>query len=162
MGKHIMAPCLDCGAPIQRQHLRCKACWCVSRPALQRFWEKVQFTPGGCWLWTGAIDRYGRFWNGQRVVLAHVYAYETLVGPVPEGMELDHLCRNRPCVNPRHLEPVTHQVNSRRGEAGINNRSKTHCVHGHPFDDANTYIRPSTGQRVCRACWRERAGAKAA
>lgn len=128
----------------------------------QRFVDKVHVTAAGCWEWVGAgaggQDGYGRFWDGQRVVLAHRYAYETVVGPIPEGLELDHVCRNQPCVrpDPDHLEAVTHVVNSRRGDGGINHRSKTHCVHGHAFDGANTYIRPDTGQRVCRACWGRR------
>lgn len=78
-------------------------------------------TPGdGCWEWTGARQPdgrydYGMFWDGTRAVRAHRFAYELLVGPIPVGLELDHLCRNPPCVNPAHLEPVTHAENIRRG-----------------------------------------------
>ncbi|MDP2917085.1 MAG: HNH endonuclease signature motif containing protein [Dehalococcoidia bacterium] len=89
-------------------------------------------------------------------VSAHKFAYETLVGPVPEGKELDHLCRNPPCVNPAHLEPVTHQENDIRGIAGTVSaqrlRSITHCPQGHPYDLFNTYIHPKTGARMCRIC----------
>jgi hypothetical protein len=85
---------------------------------------------------------------------AHRVAYEHLVGPVPEGLQLDHLCRNRACVNPAHLEPVTAQENRRRAAALI-----TTCPQQHPYDDDNTaYSR--TGQRYCRACKREKALAR--
>jgi HNH endonuclease len=79
----------------------------------ERFWEKVE-QGEGCWLWTGAIDRgYGQFvWNGRK--RAHRVAYELIIGPIPEGLELDHLCRNKSCVRPEHLEPVTKAENIRR------------------------------------------------
>jgi HNH endonuclease len=79
--------------------------------------------------------------------------YRLLVGPVPEGLELDHLCRNRACVNPAHLEPVSHRENVLRGASfAAINAVKTHCIHdGHPFDDVNTIVRPE-GRRGCRAC----------
>ncbi|MEU7240240.1 HNH endonuclease signature motif containing protein [Streptomyces sparsogenes] len=83
--------------------------------------------------------------------MAHRFAYETLVGPIPEHLQLDHLCRVRHCVNPDHLEPVSSRENTRRGrsQAGINGR-KTHCQKGHPFDSANTYV--WKGSRACRTC----------
>lgn len=123
-------------------------------PLADRFWPKVVRDPDtGCWEWTGATARgYGQIWSAGQRVYAHRLAYELLVGPIPEGLELDHLCRNRPCVNPRHLEPVTHRVNTLRGVSpSAKAATQTHCVHGHPFDEANTY-RLSDGARRCRRC----------
>lgn len=87
-------------------------------PHLQhRFWSRVAETVGGCWLWTAAKcdNGYGRFRAGSVLVRTHRYAYELMVGDIPEGLDLDHLCRNRACVNPYHLDPVTRGVNVRRG-----------------------------------------------
>lgn len=119
----------------------------------ERFWSKVDLNgAGGCWLWTAATARgYGQFWNEDRkVVRAHRWAYEALVGTVTEGLELDHLCRERACVNPAHLEPVTHGENVRRSPLHAH-RVKTECPQGHDYDEANTYHHPS-GRRRCRAC----------
>lgn len=120
-----------------------------------RFWTKVQFT-GTCWLWTAYRDSYGygAFYPARRYVAAHRWAYEFCVGPIPVGLELDHLCRVRACVNPEHLEPVTHRVNILRGVSptAIHAR-KTHCPQGHPYNEANTYLRPA-GNRECRLCKR--------
>ena len=111
-----------------------------------------------CWTWLWHKDRSGYgtvFWKG-RGQSVHRVMYELVNGPVPLGLELDHLCRNRACFNPQHLEPVTHRENMVRGYgwAGRNNR-KTHCPSGHPYDDENTY-RTKDGRR-CRACHRESA-----
>lgn len=107
----------------------------------------------GCWLWTGPENGtgYGRpFYDGRRVY-AHRLIYELLVGPIPEGLQLDHLCRNRGCVSPWHLEPVTCQENLRRGRHF--EREKTQCPSGHPYDEVNTYYRRSNpNKRCCRAC----------
>lgn len=122
-----------------------------------RFWSRVEKTDG-CWIWTGGcIKGYGAFWYEGRNVRAHRYAYELLVGPIPEGLTLDHLCRNKPCVNPAHLEPVTVGENVLRSE-GITalHARKTACPQGHPYDEANTLVKPS-GARACRACAREAA-----
>ena len=124
----------------------------------ERFWSKVSIMPRGCWNWTGAlVDGYGQFWNGNKLVPAHQYSYEIFVGPIPEGLQLDHLCRNRACVEPSHLEVVTLQENIRRGLTGkLNNTNalKTHCLHGHPYNSENTILR-SQGGRDCRICHRE-------
>ena len=87
------------------------------RPVEARFWEKVDVDPLGCWLWTASVneDGYGQF-MADRSVLAHRFAFELLRGPIPRNLELDHLCRVRPCVNPDHLEPVTHEENVRRSK----------------------------------------------
>ena len=121
-----------------------------------RFWARVDKS-GECWLWTAyrRSDGYGQFRIGVRVVRAHRYAYELLVGPIPEGLILDHLCRVRNCVNPAHLEPVTQGENVRRGlaggpAAGLRMRAKTHCLQGHPYDEENT--RWYKGWRYCRTC----------
>lgn len=100
----------------------------------------------GCWVWTGVIDKggYGRL--GGR--LAHRLTYQAVVGEIPAGLDLDHLCRNRRCVNPSHLEPVSRQTNVDRGSKA----TQSHCKHGHAFDSANTYIHPRYGTQECRAC----------
>lgn len=113
----------------------------------------------GCWLWTGAIVRrgYGVVRRGGRTLKAHRYIYQLLRGPIPSGLEIDHLCRVTSCVNPDHLEPVTKAENLRRGNSlsAVNARKVT-CVRGHPFTDENTRIYPN-GSRVCRTCLRARA-----
>jgi len=88
-------------------------------PPLMRFFNKVNITEG-CWYWKDHCteEGYGQFWLNGRMVYAHIFLYELLHGPVPDGMELDHLCRNPGCVNPAHLEPVCHQENCRRGLGG--------------------------------------------
>jgi hypothetical protein len=108
----------------------------------------------GCVLWLGSLDDkgYGRIRQPGKTSLAHKVAYELYVGPVPDGMELDHLCRNPACRAVWHLEPVTHRVNLLRGVGpAAKNAAKTVCVNGHPFDDANTYRKPR-GWRECRIC----------
>lgn len=114
----------------------------------------------GCWLWTGNVDRngYGKMMNAAgRRDWVHRVSYEHHVGPIPDGLELDHLCRMPCCINPRHLEPVTHATNIARGvsPSAINGR-KTHCRRGHPFNPTNTIARLSRGRpaRGCRACRR--------
>ena len=121
--------------------------------ALDRFWQNVVKRSSGCWTWTGRADSfgYGRISIEGRYTGAHRFAYETFVGPVPEGLELDHLCRTRLCVNPAHLEPVTHAENMERARV-----ARTHCRHGHPVTEENTYTSPTTGHRSCRVCRQER------
>lgn len=118
----------------------------------ERFWVKARRDgESGCWLWTGAGDRYGRFYLNGRLRLAYQVAYEILVGPVPDGLELDHLCRTTKCVNPGHLEPVTHQENCARADIGAKFRNRTHCPAGHAYDEQNTIVRRD-GTRQCRSC----------
>ena len=111
----------------------------------------------GCWVWTGALDRKGYGRLGGR--LAHRLVYVLLVGDIRDVLELDHLCRNRACVNPAHLEPVTHTTNVQRGMAGPGNRerlqARSHCKNGHEFTAANTYVYPGSGWRECRTCSRK-------
>jgi hypothetical protein len=107
----------------------------------------------GCWLWTGGrANGYGSFNTGRRNYLAHRVSYETFVGPIPSGLTIDHLCRVKTCINPVHLEAVTSRTNTLRASnapAAIN-AAKTHCNHGHQFDEANTSR--SGGKRNCRKC----------
>jgi hypothetical protein len=123
---------------------------------LQRFLAKVTPEPmTGCWLWTAALNSggYGLFAFGpnKRLVLAHRWAYQLVHRELPD--ELDHVCNQRCCVNPRHLRPTTHRANMARssGPVGANAR-KTHCVRGHAFTPENTYVRPEGRGRQCRAC----------
>lgn len=123
--------------------------------AWARFWAKVDCS-GECWRWTASRNQtgYGTFKLGPKTMTAHVVAYEWMVGPVGDGLDLDHLCRNRACVNPSHLEPVSHRVNVLRGQsfAAINAR-KTHCPRGHAYSPENTRIERCGGRR-CRTCER--------
>lgn len=123
----------------------------------ERFWAKVEKT-SGCWIWTGTRVRgYGQFSRSRRDrVYAHRFAYEEIVGPIPEGLTLDHLCRNKACVNPDHLEVVSQRENSLRGEARNYVTIRTGvCPRGHAFAGANVYLQPN-GKRACRACRLER------
>lgn len=130
---------------------------------ITRFTEKFKVSEAGCWEWIAALDPngYGRFgmpgatradW---RMKLAHRVSYETFAGPIPEGLDLDHLCRNRSCVNPEHLEPVTRSENLRRSPLMARGQDKTHCPHGHEYSPENTRI-TKAGARACRTCERKR------
>lgn len=135
---------------------------------LARLLPKTAAGPGGCVIWTAATNNgYGAIHVGRSNRRAYRAAYELMVGPVPAGLQLDHVCHGRDtscpggpeclhrrCVNPHHLEPVTPGENALRSpltQSGRNMR-RTECANGHPFDEANTYIRPDNGGRVCRRC----------
>jgi hypothetical protein len=168
-----------CNRPHSARGL-CKAHWkrwkkygdplVTRRPGLgltseQRFWRMVEVSEDH-WLWLGYISEggYGQFGNGDRIVKAHRFAYELLAGPIPQGLEPDHLCRVRSCVKavadefgPAHLELVTHRENVLRGNGWAGQHARqTECIHGHPFDEKNTYWNPALKGRQCRACDRAR------
>jgi hypothetical protein len=109
-----------------------------------------------CWFWTGRYNGFGYGLVGSHATqkVAHRMVYEFLVGPVPEGLTLDHLCRNRPCVNPAHLEPVAFRENVLRGVGPTaENARKTHCRHGHELAGENLLmVGPEHTRRECRAC----------
>lgn len=128
-----------------------------------KFWDKCIPEPNsGCWLWTAALDGsgYGQIkWgdHGRRNPNAktHRLAYQMLVGPIPAGLVIDHLCRTRCCCNPAHMEPVTAKMNTLRGESfAVANANKAACPSGHAYDDINT--RWYQGRRYCRECLRLR------
>lgn len=122
-----------------------------------RFWTKVEASPDGCWLWVAGKTStgYGAYTVDDTNKRAHRVSFEALVGEIPDGLVLDHLCRVRACVNPRHLEPVTHRTNILRGEAQAALLVlRTRCIRGHEFTPANT--RMDGSKRRCRACKRER------
>lgn len=120
---------------------------------IQRFDSKV-FLTNRCLLWTGTStgNGYGRFWHEGKMVLAHRFAYECAYGPIPDGLQIDHLCRVRCCVNPDHMDVVTNAENTKRGLTGQWKRPDI-CKRGHAMTPENTYTYPHGG-RECRACKR--------
>lgn len=128
-----------------------------ARPPIERFTEKTKALEDGCIEWTAYVGEngYGRFYVDGRGALAHRWSYEFHVGPIPDGLVIDHLCRNTKCVNPDHLEPVTTAENVRRGigpQVLVERRlARTHCAEGHPYSDEEVDHR---GARQCITCKR--------
>lgn len=158
------------------------------RPIAVRLVEKVKIQQNGCWLWTGHVspNGYARISVGGVERQAHRVAYEEFVGPIPDGLDVDHVCHNedracsggpscahRRCLNPEHLAPATRSDNLRNSGRVGNNGSvvvaagiqtaKTHCPQGHPYDAENTYSPPSRpNARYCRECHRDHTRARRA
>lgn len=115
-------------------------------------------TEAGCreWTHTRTPAGYGNVWQSGKRSLAHRLSFETFIGPIPDGLQLDHTCRNRLCINPAHLEPVTNRENTLRGVGETaQNAAKTHCIRGHDLSGPNMLVRPN-GTRRCRVCQRMR------
>jgi hypothetical protein len=123
-----------------------------------RFWDKVNFnTENDCWEWKGAknITDYGTITINNKALYVHRISYEISKGKIPTGLQIDHLCRNRKCVNPEHLEAVSLRENLNRGIKHNQNSNKTHCVRGHELKGDNLYVKPD-GARRCRKCNNEK------
>lgn len=122
----------------------------------ERLLSKIQIDNKDCWVWTGSVFKqkystYSQIRIKNKCRKAHQVSYEVFIGPIPQGRELDHLCKNKLCINPAHLEPVTHFENMERGYW----TTKDECIHGHSYGGGNTYLN-TRGHRECRTCRKER------
>ena len=129
----------------------------MNKLVLNRFWDKVEIT-NSCWNWSGGKNKagYGRISINHVMVLAHRFIYEIMESKIPRGIVIDHLCRNRSCVNPSHMDITTIGQNCMRGDSpsAINSR-KTHCGKGHQYNDNNMRIDPKTKKKRCIICQKE-------
>ncbi|MHC3450828.1 HNH endonuclease signature motif containing protein [Streptomyces prasinus] len=183
-GRH----CVECGSTVFYARQRCQTCYgrwrrqqkreggftlvVIHGAPLEKLTERTEPGPNGCVLYTGCVTNrgYGQISVDGVQKLAHRAIYELTVGPIPDGMNLDHTCHNRDvtcmggddcvhrrCINVEHLEPVTGPENTRRGKGWAINGTKTHCPQGHPYDEENTYV--FDGRRYCRTCNNSRTAA---
>lgn len=130
----------------------------------RRFMKSFRVDPTeGCWIWIRSSHNHGyaKIMINRKVYAAHRVSYEHFVAPILDGNVIDHLCRNTGCVNPRHLDAVSHKENVKRGDAGNWQKIKTHCPQGHIYDEENTG-RNQSGSRFCKACRKEKLARKAA
>lgn len=144
--------CAHCGKPFEavKRIFFCGTKCSQAYPVKKHLLLKTEKDSNGCWIWLGdRVKGYGVIGIQGKRVYAHQISYKEFIGPIPESMELDHLCRNPICINPEHLEPVTHGENMRRYIATI-----THCPQGHEYTEENTRI--YQGGRTCRQCNNER------
>lgn len=132
----------------------------IPAPLIERFNKAyIPVTESGCWLWIGSVNNcgYGKIYHKNKSIGAHRFSYQHFIGPIPDNLVPDHLCRVRCCVNPSHMRLVSSKENilAGVGPAAINAR-KTHCLRGHSLDASNVYIRPGVYGRYCRECKRIR------
>jgi hypothetical protein len=170
MSKRWYVACPSCGQRMRNDSPLCAKCSARRNGAMSRRAEPLAsriarcstIAPSGCWEWSRYRNPYGYGLTGvgKGKYLAHRVSYSTFVGPIPAGLTLDHLCRNRACVNPDHLEPVTMRENTLRGVSPAALRAQqTHCLRGHPYEGRNI-IRQEKGWRTCRTCKQERERAR--
>lgn len=153
--------CDHCGTSFKVIESRRDSARFCSRPCLLGFRSNIMRHvdqsggPEACWPWTSSDDgraKYGRASVNGKAKGAHVAVYERLVGEIPTGLEIDHLCRNTICCNPAHMEPVTRRENVLRQPKVISARTADRCCNGHLWTPENTYIHPTQGSRICRIC----------